>query len=66
MAHRRDKCLAASKLNDYCLADGQCQLNDRHSFCRWRIQNVYGLCKCPPNYKLVATAAGSQRCAPSE
>lgn len=41
----------ASKINDYCLTDQQCQLADRHSHCKWKIPHVYGLCKCPPNYK---------------
>ena len=57
---------AASKLNDYCLLDGQCKLNDEHSFCKWKIANIYGTCKCPPNYKLLADQQDNMRCAPSK
>lgn len=57
----------ASKVNDFCLTDAQCRLGDKHSHCKWKIPNVYGTCKCPPNYKLLpADSADSLKCVPSE
>lgn len=46
--------ISASKIDDYCLTDKQCELNEKHSYCRWKIPHVYGVCECPPNYKHIS------------
>lgn len=75
VAHRKDKCLPGSKVNEYCLSDSQCRLEDPHSFCKWKIPQVYGLCRCPPNYKSInvtyldatsMTLVNKTRCSPSK
>lgn len=70
VAHRRDKCLAASQLDEYCLSDAQCSLADPHAYCQWKIPRVYGSCKCPPNFKIIkvnrsySNTTSTSQCAP--
>ncbi|KAI1293593.1 Prolow-density lipoprotein receptor-related protein 1 [Halotydeus destructor] len=45
--YRRDKCLAPAKVNDFCLGDDQCKLDNRYTYCKYIIPRIYGKCRCP-------------------
>ena len=54
-------CWTAAKVEDFCLNDQQCRLNNQYTHCKWIIPRIYGKCKCPLGNKLTK----DDKCLPS-